>query len=1201
MIAIILFELHYQLKRGVTWVYFLALMGIGFLFSSTGALGSVAGAGKVMSNSPFLIHIGVSTLSLVGVIFTSAIAGAAVLRDFEHKSHELLFTTPIGKASFFGGRFAGAFLVMLVVFTGTPLGLALGFLMPWIDPEKLGPFSLTSYLNPFLVSVVPNVFIAGALFFAIGILTRNLFAVYTQGVALVAAGTMARKLLRQLDSETLVALVDPFGISELKLVTRFWTIAEKNTSLVHLSEMGIANRLLWMGIGVVCLLLALRLFEMTALAASPWRTSKRAAPAVAPRPQARAGAPRAALPEVRRTFGAGAGVRQLLVMTRLYVKDIVTAVPFLAITTIGMFMMVAFASQKFKIYGTTVYPVTYLMLDALGIFVIFLVILTTLYGGELVWRERSLGCAEIHDTLAIPTGLSWWSKLSALMVVHALLLAVLMATGMTMQAVQGYFRFEIGVYVAGLFGQTLPLLFLYSVLTLFIHAVVNSKFVGHLLVIVFYFSSMVLGELGFEHLLYLYAELDLPRYSDLNRFGPDLVPFLWFLAYYSAFALILAVATRLLWVRGIQTDLRSRLRAVRSRLSGNLLATAGVLLIVFAALGSFIFYNTNVLNIYRTSDEALDLQAEYEKTFRSLQERPQPRIAAVSLAVDLYPESGDVETRGTYTLINKTGVPIDEIYTLRDETLEVRRLEIDGESAAEELDATFGLTVHRLAEPLAPGEATTLHFDLAGLTEGFPNGPMPKAVLANGSFVNGRALLPRIGYQDGYELDDEGDRKKRGLEPRDRLPPPDDLAARMNNQISTDADWIDFEAVVSTTADQIAIAPGYLRREWREDGRRYFHYAMDSKILDFYSFLSARYEIRRDRWNDVAIEVYYHPGHEVNIDRMIHAVKRSLDYYTANFGPYQHRQVRILEFPRYETFAQSFPNTIPFSEGFGFIARVGDGVDDIDYPFNVTAHEVAHQWWAHQVIGARVQGVTMLSETLSEYSALMVMEKEYGPDAMRKFLAYELRTYLEGRSQEQQGESPLMLVEGQRYLHYAKGSLVMYALRDYLGEEVVNQALAGFRAEHAFEEPPYATAAMLVDTLRELTPERYAYLITDLFETITLYDNRATGVKVRKRDDGKYGITLTVQAKKLRADELGEETEIPIHDWIDVGVFGHPAYGDEDGGERPLYLEKHLISEPTTELEIVVDEAPLKAGIDPYNKLIDRRPDDNTMEAPKPT
>ena len=228
--------------------------------------------------------------------------------------------------------------------------------------------------------------------------------------------------------------------------------------------------------------------------------------------------------------------------------------------------------------------------------------------------------------------------------------------------------------------------------------------------------------------------------------------------------------------------------------------------------------------------------------------------------------------------------------------------------------------------------------------------------------------------------------------------PPTEPTARLNNYISHDSDWLDYDATVSTAPDQIAITSGYLQREWMEGGRRYFHYKMDSPILNLWAFQSARYATATDKWKapdgrTVDIAVYYHPTHTWNVKRMIDAVKKSLDYYTEHFGPYQHHPVRIVEFPRYATFAQSLPNTIPYSEAIGFIARVEEP-DDIDYPFYVTAHEVAHQWWAHQVIGADAQGATMLSETMAQYSALMVMEKEFGAASMRRFLAYELDRYL---------------------------------------------------------------------------------------------------------------------------------------------------------------------------------------------------------------
>ena len=131
---------------------------------------------------------------------------------------------------------------------------------------------------------------------------------------------------------------------------------------------------------------------------------------------------------------------------------------------------------------------------------------------------------------------------------------------------------------------------------------------------------------------------------------------------------------------------------------------------------------------------------------------------------------------------------------------------------------------------------------------------------------------------------------------------------------------------------------------------------------------------------------------------MIAGVKAGLDYYQANYSPYQYKQFRILEFPRYRQFAQSFPNTSPFTETF-WITRVLNPDKDIDFTYFVTAHELAHQWWGHQLIGGRVAGSNMMSESLAEYSALRVAQKKYGDAQMHKFLAHELDGYLRGRVQ----------------------------------------------------------------------------------------------------------------------------------------------------------------------------------------------------------
>ena len=182
--------------------------------------------------------------------------------------------------------------------------------------------------------------------------------------------------------------------------------------------------------------------------------------------------------------------------------------------------------------------------------------------------------------------------------------------------------------------------------------------------------------------------------------------------------------------------------------------------------------------------------------------------------------------------------------------------------------------------------------------------------------------------------------------------------------------------------------------------------------------------MKRDTWNGVAIEIYYHPGHEYNLDRMIEAVKDSLDYYTRAFGPYQHRQVRILEFPRYAHLRPVLPQHHPLLGGIGFIAEVDPkDPEDVDYPYYVTAHEVAHQWWAHQVVGGDVQGATMLSETLAQYSALMVMKQQVRRrEQMRPLPALRAGPLpARPRPSSARRSCRCCACENQAYIHYQQG------------------------------------------------------------------------------------------------------------------------------------------------------------------------------------
>jgi hypothetical protein len=652
----------------------------------------------------------------------------------------------------------------------------------------------------------------------------------------------------------------------------------------------------------------------------------------------------------------------------------------------------------------------------------------------------------------------------------------------------------------------------------------------------------------------------------------------------------------------METGWRNRLRLAGSRLSTAAVAGLVACGLLFVAVGSFIYYNTHVLNSYLTTFKIQEARAQYEIKYKRYQTLPQPRVTDVQVDVDLYSERRLAVFRGKGWLENKTDAPIDRIaVTIWPEDvdviprprIEVRTLSFEGGQTPIIEDAALGFYLYRLSQPLPPHGRIALDFALEYPNYGFVNSNPNGDIVHNGSFVNA-SYLPSIGYFQDVQLVDDSARRRHGLQKSTGLPKLEDVAARQNNYISMCSDWVNFEGTVSTSPDQIAILPGYLQKEWVQDGRRYFHYKADAPILaGIFSVNSARYAVRRDHWHDVNLEIYYHPTHEFDLDRMMAGMKSTLDYATAAFSPFQFRQLRIIEFPRYGDFAESFPNTIPFSEGIGFITYVDPSKKDaINLPFFVTAHETGHQWWAHQVVSANTEGATAIVETLAQYTALMVMQHTYGAASMKKFLRYQLDGYLRGRAQEHDEEKPLLRVEpSQGYIHYNKGGTVMYALQDYIGEDRVNQALAAMVKDYAFKGPPYPTSLDLVNYLRNVTPPEFQYLYEDWFETITVFDNRAVSASYSALPDGKYSVRIAVEAKKYRSDGKGQEHLIPLHDLVDIGVL------DADGNY--LYLQKHKIDQERQEFTVTVDKVPSHAGIDPLIKLIDRNPDDNLAEVKK--
>lgn len=1198
---VIAFEIRFQLRRPVFWLaaafFFVAAL------STVGQGGiELGGAANLDLSSPFMTTRLLMFMTLFSLFATAAFAAGPVVRDFETGMASLMFTTRVGKFDYVIGRFVGAFVIAVFAFSASLVGHYVGLLMPWVNPDRIGTLYLNAYWFPFWAVLLPNLFISAAVFFAIATRFRSFAGTYIGAVAFVVLYTISGGLLGDYQFGNLVSMIDPFGAGAFASDTRYWSVYEKNNELLSLTGSLALNRAIWMVVGVALLVWSYFSFPFGTEALE--KKQRRPDDASEPAPDDRNEVLEmpAAVPE----HGARASWIQFLDSTFWEVRNVVRKPAFLVILALSVVNLTSNTLALGGRFGTTIYPVTRAVLELIDrSYAAFIFLIILIYSTEIVWRERSAGISPIVDSTPVPNGVLLWSKMAALFVTVGLMLMTTLVVGVGVQLYRGGVDLQIPLYLADLFViQGWPF-YLACVLVVFLQILANGRYSGMLLALVAISFITVLPRLGVEHQLYQYGAFPPTPYSDLNGYGHFLEAFAWFGAYWSFAAGLLAIGVILFWPRGTETGLRQRLAVARQNLSPRLRWVLVALCLGFLGTGVFIDYNTNKLNQHVRLADIWDLQADYERKYRRFEALPMPRIVEVSTNVALHPDARRAEVEGRYILENKTSSDIKAVHVSLTPKADPDGLSLSGGRLVEH-DGKLGYFRYDLAVPLKPGGRLELDFSFAISNPGFstadPVSPLDTSgyfrgwtteVVENGSMLFNVYSFPRIGFQPALRVGPEDERRKRGLPPLELLAPQDDARALRTSLVYNDADWVKFETAISTSADQTAIAPGYLKDSWVENGRRFFRYESETPIVNLFSFQSARYAVERVEKDGLNIEVFYHPDHHFNVDRMVEAVDRSIGYFSRNFGPYQFRQARIVEFPGYAlNFAAGFPNTVPFSERKGFVADLRKE-DDIDYVFYVIAHELAHQWWGNQVMPAAVKGASALTETLAQYSALMVMEEAFGKHQMRRFLRFELDSYLTGRGDEGREEFPLAGVELQPYIHYRKGSLVMYALQHHIGKEAVNRALSKFLWRFAFRSDPYPTSRDLIAALRAEAGPEYQELITDLWEKIAFYELEMVDGVYRPTADGRYRVTLALQAGKSYSDGSGLEVPADLSIPVDVGVFGRRS---PDGVEDVLYFEKHLFAGDRTTLEITVDREPHTAGIDPYHTLIDRNPDDNRKQ-----
>ncbi len=470
------FELQLQRREFLTGVYVAVFFFLTFGYTASSAVELVTGRGAVPRNAPWALAQAMAGVTAFGQVITTMITATAIMRDVATRQQELLFTTPLSRGDYLWGRWLGALAVMLVVYLAIPLGLVTGTLMPWVDRASLVSFDASAYLRPFVWLVVPNILVVSAIFFSAGALRRSFMAILLLGVGLVALWGTGVSLAR--DGVAWGTLVDPFGNAALEWGTRDWSVAERTTRAITADDWLLANRALWLAIATTALLWLQRAFRFELI--PPADTSRGAEPepprlATAQKSLVAADGHRTAR-DLSRQVGAFPIVRA---ESRWIFRWTLREQGFV---TLGLLGAVNALVNAWRAGGAD--PSAGDILGAVQFHSrVFLILVATIYAGELLWRERDVRVDALRDALPPRTATLVAGKIIGLLLAELVLMLPLLAAALIAGFGRGVDGMSVWLAVVWIGGLVFPVLAQLTLLSLLVHAAVQHKVAGHVLLI----------------------------------------------------------------------------------------------------------------------------------------------------------------------------------------------------------------------------------------------------------------------------------------------------------------------------------------------------------------------------------------------------------------------------------------------------------------------------------------------------------------------------------------------------------------------------------------------------------------------------------------------------------------------------------------------------------------------------------------------
>ncbi len=1036
ILSIIRSELKQLLLSWISLIFFVMLV-LQAIWYTDGSFKYFSNEGVLM-NASSILYRNYAGMGMLMIIIIAIVTGGVLYKDIRYKSAQWTYALPINEKQFFIGRFLTAFFYLVILSTGLIVG---HLLVPYSgigDPERFGSIQWGPLFHGWILFTVPNLFFYVAVVFFSVIFTRKIATSYLAVLLVVIVFLIAQTSYETGGGNNMVAytLIDSGGYVAAQHYTDLLTPTQKNTAYFKFSGYILQNRLFWFGLAILLSIASYFKFSFKYFIQAGTANSQK----IKETKKGLFNVKKTELPIVVKQFNTLNFLQKLGSLSKLEFLNIVRPASFKII--LGIILIMIFlqnVSWNATYYIGNELPISSNMTYFRMQWGVFINILVMIWAIELFFKDKTVNIWQITDSLPIPVWVVQLSRLIAIVGLSFVLsLSFILISIVTQTLLGGASYIDFGRFTEDLLLYRWGFLNFtqWACLAFFVSALTSKRILTHILCVGLFIFLIISYEMNLmEDLRFGFSITPgVEDYSEISGYGIFKQSANWFFLLWLALTITLVMVGIWMWKRGADKKWKNRLSLKNMQLN---YTSKGVIVLFFVAflfLMSFITKNVYDNGNFTPEAEKERLDAEYEKKYKYLETKRQPKYQTLDLQVDLFPSKRKAKFTANIILNNQKGA--DTLFFNTKDFVQLSKVNINGQELTKaKEDVEQNLIAFTI--PLAFQKDSILQLYLAGIKQyvGFVQSDFQADITYNGSFGSVQDFLPVIGYDSHRELSENRKRKQQGLERLEsRMATINDAFALTQNIFTSDADWVTGKLTISTEEGQIPFTAGNLQELETKKGRTVATYLIDSSRVFNWYLGSSDYSVVKGKAENINYSILHKPAHTFNINLYQEAIKQGVNFMQTSFGVNTvDNQLQLVEIHRWQNDQYTFANTIALSEKEGWVANT-EGLQEKAYLYQTIGSGLASLWLQKNVFIANVQGADMLVAGLPEALGLQFVKETLGTEAADLLINKKTDKYAKDRNNEPNTEPTLLYADGTDYLEKNKGAVKLYKLINSIGK-----------------------------------------------------------------------------------------------------------------------------------------------------------------------